>query len=374
MAEEPADSASKTEEATPRKLEEARKKGDVAKSQDLASWATLAAVSAYRAGGGRPDVAATSPKAWLVFLSAPHGMISSLETGNGVDVARRAVLIGAPAVGAIMLAAALAGTFGNVVQTGLLWTTGKMAPSFNKISPMAGFKRIYGIDGLAQFVKTLIKLTITAWVAWRVLQPHRDEMASGRHASGQRRSCRSRSTLLVALTEFGAHLFRRHRRLRLDLAASTLPDPHENVPRRTEGGHEASGGRSADQGAAAPDPHHARAQTDDGPGAQGDPGDHQPHPLRGGLALCGGGDAGADLPGQGHGRYRAEDPGDRGPTRDPHRRRSAAGARAVRHGGDRRRHPARPLRSGGQGHRLHHDRQGPAPPTPARRPRAESSR
>jgi flagellar biosynthetic protein FlhB len=170
------DSASKTEEASPRKLEEARKKGDVAKSQDLASWATLAAVCSTMLIVGGP-MSRHLAEGLAGFLTAPHEMLSSLEAGGGTEVARRAMMIGAPMVMGIMVAGAIAGTFGNVIQTGLMWTTGKLAPDASKVSPVAGFKRIYGIDGLAQFVKTLIKLAITGWVAWRVLEPHQAELA-----------------------------------------------------------------------------------------------------------------------------------------------------------------------------------------------------
>jgi flagellar biosynthetic protein FlhB len=170
------DSASKTEEATPRKLEEGRKKGDVAKSQDLASWATLAAVCGLLMSAGGP-LSRNLAEGLSVFLHAPHEMTSALEAGKGAEVARRAIMITAPMLGAILLVAALAGTFGNVIQTGMLWSPGKLAPDLNKVSPMAGFKRLFGVDGLAQFVKTLIKLVITGWVAWRTLEPHQTELA-----------------------------------------------------------------------------------------------------------------------------------------------------------------------------------------------------
>ena len=175
MAEE-RDSGSKTEEATPRKLEEARKKGDVAKSHDLARWATLAAVSATMLVVGGP-MSRRLAEGLAGFLVAPHALIAAMEAGGGAEVARQAMLIGAPMVLGIMIAGAVAGTFGNVIQSGLLWTTGKLAPDVSRISPFSGFKRIYGIDGLVQFLKTLIKLAITGWVAWRVLAPHQAELA-----------------------------------------------------------------------------------------------------------------------------------------------------------------------------------------------------
>jgi flagellar biosynthetic protein FlhB len=169
------DSSSKTEDASPRKLEEARKKGDVAKSADLASWATLAGVTGILMVAAGP-MSQSLTEGLKVFLSRPNEMIETLEGGQGVEIMRRAVMMGAPALLVVMLGAALAGTAGNLIQSGFMWTTGKLAPDFNKISPVQGFKRIYGIDGFAQFVKTLIKLVITGWVAWSVISPHKEDL------------------------------------------------------------------------------------------------------------------------------------------------------------------------------------------------------
>lgn len=169
------DPASKTEEATPRKLEEARKKGDVAKSQDVASWLSLAAACGVLAAAG-PTLSKNLAEALTVFLSQPHELAWSLEGGGGVAIARQALMAAAPLILAVMFAAAIAGAGGNVLQHGFLWTTEKLKPDFGKISPMKGFQRVFGVDGLVQFLKTLIKLVITGWVAWRVMEPHKDEV------------------------------------------------------------------------------------------------------------------------------------------------------------------------------------------------------
>ena len=175
MAEEH-DPASKTEEATPRKLEEARKKGDVAKSADIPSWLSLAAACGVLATAG-PMLSKNLAEALVVFLSEPHQLAVTLDSGGGVAIARQALTAAAPLILAVMGAAAVAGTGGNILHHGFLWTTDKLKPDFGKVSPMKGFQRIFGVDGLVQFLKTLIKLVITGWVAWKVLEPHKNELA-----------------------------------------------------------------------------------------------------------------------------------------------------------------------------------------------------
>ena len=59
------------------------------------------------------------------------------------------------------LAAGLSGAAASLVQTGLRFTPAKLKPDMQKVSPRKGFERIYGPDGLMQFVKTLVKVLIT---------------------------------------------------------------------------------------------------------------------------------------------------------------------------------------------------------------------
>jgi flagellar biosynthetic protein FlhB len=170
MAEE---GASRTEEPTPRKLEQAREKGDVAKTPDLASLASLAAVASVIAASGGL-FSRNLADALIPFLARPDAM--DLEGGGAVSVARHAILAAAPILAVVMFAAAAAGVAGNLVQTGLLFTPSKLQPDFSKISPMAGFKRIFSLDGLVHWAKSLAKVAATGAIAWYVLKPHLGEL------------------------------------------------------------------------------------------------------------------------------------------------------------------------------------------------------
>jgi len=78
----------------------------------------------------------------------------------------------------VMFAAAAAGVAGNLVQTGLLFTPSRLKPDLNKLSPLAGFKRIFGLDGLVNFLKSLAKVAVTGLISWWVLKPHLTELAN----------------------------------------------------------------------------------------------------------------------------------------------------------------------------------------------------
>ena len=174
---ESADPESKTEDATPRKLEEARKKGDVAKSPDVASALSLAGAAAVilMSGGW---FATSMAEQFLPFIAAPHTMMGGLNTGAGVEIGGIALWAITPFLGAVMLATILGGVGGNLAQSGIMFTGEKLKPDWSKVNPLKGFKRIFGPDGLVQFIKTFLKLLAVVVVCWLVLKPHANELAN----------------------------------------------------------------------------------------------------------------------------------------------------------------------------------------------------
>ena len=113
MAEEN-EAASRTEEPTPRKLEQAREKGDVAKTMELPQFASLAATAAVVAALGGwmcRDMA----QQLLPFVAHPESI--PLEGAGGVEVARHALKAALPALLIVMLAA------GSIDASRSSWTS-----------------------------------------------------------------------------------------------------------------------------------------------------------------------------------------------------------------------------------------------------------
>ena len=159
---------SKTEEATPRKLEQAHAKGDGAKTMDLASFATLAAsASVILMTGGwlsRNMMMQLTP-----FFAHPEAM--SMHGRGGIEVLRYAMLAGAPALLIVMLTTGIAGAAAGLLQSGLRITPDKLKPDWSKLSIPKGLQRIFGPDGLMQFVKSVVKVLMTGAIAYWVLKP-----------------------------------------------------------------------------------------------------------------------------------------------------------------------------------------------------------
>lgn len=172
MAEEN-DGASKTEEPTPRKLDNARAQGDVPKTPDLPSlmaFTASAAVLAMMGGTWSRHLAAQ-----MVPFLADAGQIS-LDGGAALQLGREALLACAPIGLTVILVAAAAGVAGHMVQTGLMFTPSKLKPDFKKLSPIGGLKRLFGIDGAMNFLKSLLKVFATSAIAWFVLKPHLESL------------------------------------------------------------------------------------------------------------------------------------------------------------------------------------------------------
>lgn len=167
------DAASRTEEPTPRKLQQARERGEVVKTPDLGSLASLSGAAAVVALAGgylsRNLMIALTP-----FIASPERV--SFDNDGAMQVLRQAILAAAPVMGAVVLAACAAGVAANLIQTGLMFSPERLSFDFKKVSPLEGFKRVFGIDGFMQFLKSLLKVSLTALLAWWVLNPHVNEL------------------------------------------------------------------------------------------------------------------------------------------------------------------------------------------------------
>ena len=168
MAEEN-DSASKTEEPTGRRLEQAREKGDIPKTADLPQIASFAAVAGVIAFSGgilsRNLLVALAP-----FIQDPDKI--DLTPGGAMAVSWRLAGAVAPVLLFVTGAAMLAGVFGHVIQTGPVWSPSGLKFDFSKVSPLSGLKRLFGPDALLQFAKSFIKLIVVGAIGYFVLRPY----------------------------------------------------------------------------------------------------------------------------------------------------------------------------------------------------------
>jgi len=169
---EGADNEDRTEEPTQRKLDQAIEKGDVAKSQEIGTFFvlcgfTLALVVA--AGWSARDMALSLRGFLMNAHQVPSGSAFMSVTTQGAITGFTA--LGLPL--AFIFCAALAGA---LIQHMPLWTFEPMTPKFDRISPMAGVKRIFGKEAWVNFAKGLAKTGLVGIVLWITLWNEHDRL------------------------------------------------------------------------------------------------------------------------------------------------------------------------------------------------------
>ncbi|MBS0412517.1 MAG: flagellar biosynthesis protein FlhB [Proteobacteria bacterium] len=171
---EGAEKDSKTEEATGRRLEQARAEGDVAKSPELVQAASLLAAFGVLVGMGG-YLAQNLAVKLTPFLAHPDSI--AVDGQGGVGVARYAIMAALPAIGAVMGAALISGIAGNVLQTGFLFIPSKLAPDLQRLNLLSGLQRMVSLDGLVQFLRSAAKVLATGAIAYWILRPRAREFS-----------------------------------------------------------------------------------------------------------------------------------------------------------------------------------------------------
>jgi flagellar biosynthetic protein FlhB len=160
----------RSEDPTQKRLDEALERGDVVKSQEVNTWFVIA-------GGALLLMAFSGPMAnglatTLRGLLAHSGSIR--VDGRGfTSIVEKLGLEVVAAVAIPLLVLALAAIAGNMIQHRLVWSTEALKPKFSKISPMAGFGRLFSKQALANFVKGLIKLALIGTIMTALMYPER---------------------------------------------------------------------------------------------------------------------------------------------------------------------------------------------------------
>lgn len=147
----------RTEQATDKRLQEARERGDVPRSAEIKNVAVLAGSLAVLALCSALIAQSLQPL-FVTFLGTAHQIPVDQEGARvlGSDLILRLLLILAPAL-AVMMMATLAGGFAQGRPT-ISWD--KVTPKWSKISLPGGFKRLFGAANAIEFLKTLLKFAV----------------------------------------------------------------------------------------------------------------------------------------------------------------------------------------------------------------------
>lgn len=166
----------KTEKATPKKREDARKKGQVARSADLTGAMTMLAGLVVLGATG-PSTAGRLAEVMRETLSAApnHEMVAQHSVGTVLLDAGSATAL---AVAPVALTCAVVAVLVTLPQVGMRPTPKALVPDSKRLNPVSGFKNIYGPNALVELIKNLAKVGVVAAVTLPALLPHLTSMAS----------------------------------------------------------------------------------------------------------------------------------------------------------------------------------------------------
>ncbi|MCF6410583.1 flagellar biosynthesis protein FlhB [Pseudalkalibacillus salsuginis] len=166
-------SQEKTEKATPKKKQDSRKKGQVAKSSDINTAIILLIVFLFL---------------WLI---APYMLDTLLAiyqmsfrefihfdttSENIQQVMSTMAYEASKIVAPILLIAMVAGVAANYLQVGVLFSTDPLKAKLERINPLKGFKRIYSVRAIVELLKSILKISLVGFVTFAVLWFQRDEV------------------------------------------------------------------------------------------------------------------------------------------------------------------------------------------------------
>ncbi len=157
--------AEKTQKATPKRRQEARKKGQVFKSQELVNALLLLSFVAIL-------------KLWVPMLIDQlvdmFYYVMSLSTdwtvGELMGLIPNLILILVKAVWPVLLTALVVGTGANFLQVRALFTTETLKPQFSRISPISGAKRMFGVRAWVELAKSLFKVTVIGYFLYAAIR------------------------------------------------------------------------------------------------------------------------------------------------------------------------------------------------------------
>jgi len=157
----------KTEEPTPRRLEQAREKGDIVYSTEVGAALSLIAATAIVAFMAGP-IANQMARSFIGFIAMPDQFATDPSSLRSIFVAVAIKLMAIFALAALALGGA--GLAARYVQDQPTFTGERLTPKLDKLNPVEGFKRVFGKAAAATFLKSLAKLVVVgavlAWVLW----------------------------------------------------------------------------------------------------------------------------------------------------------------------------------------------------------------
>lgn len=164
------DGGDKTEKPTPKKLEDARRKGDVAKSREVTSTLVLIVwlgLGVLVLGYATARIAALSE---LMFTLIGQGWETTGFAGAARSLGWRAAELTLMLVAMLLVPAAAVGLLTDFLQAGPVLAFEKVTPNLEHLNPAEGVKRMFSMDNLVEVLKAVVKTALLFTVGWLLVR------------------------------------------------------------------------------------------------------------------------------------------------------------------------------------------------------------
>ena len=157
----------KTEAATPRRREQARKRGQVFRSVEVGSALLLLGlflVIKLSGAGAYREIRDLTAGLFSRFRVEEWtvGQVNALFLSLGV--------LGLKILAPIFLAAVLIAVAADLIQVGFVFSFEPIKPNFSRLDPIAGFQRMFSKRSLVELIKSLLKVTVVGWVCYSAIR------------------------------------------------------------------------------------------------------------------------------------------------------------------------------------------------------------
>jgi flagellar biosynthetic protein FlhB len=166
-------SQEKTEQATPKRLREARKKGDIAKSKDLTTvfvmvvvFATIAMTTDFISGNIKE------------FMRHCYGLVDKgeLTMGDVATVLKLMVWTWVKVIAPVLIAGFSAALVIGLIQAGMIFSTEPLKPKIEKLNPIEGLKNMFKIVTFIELLKNIVKLSMVIYIAYYTIKDYIQEI------------------------------------------------------------------------------------------------------------------------------------------------------------------------------------------------------
>lgn len=157
----------KTEEATPKKKSDSRKKGQIPRSKDIGLAITLIATTLVIVA--LSGIVVSVLREGIIYFLGDMGTMelteNSLKSINVLVLSKAAI-----AIMPVILPIMIAGVAASLLQSGFLVVKDAIKPSFGKLNPLNGFKNMFSKKSLVELIKNIILISIIIFIAYNYIR------------------------------------------------------------------------------------------------------------------------------------------------------------------------------------------------------------